>query len=76
MPKNSGGIFRHRRGRNKKKLEKYSLAGRFGFAHKVALIRFFYHKDVENMELDEFCKLESELKWLIQMKLIPHIQFE
>ena len=72
MPKNSRRIFVAILSWDKKKLEKYSLTETdgIGFAHINALIRFFYDKDPETMDLDESCKLECELVWIAKIGLI------
>ena len=45
-----------------------------GFAHKKALIRFFYKVNPDKLSLDELCKLECELEWIAKIGLISMAQ--
>jgi hypothetical protein len=35
-----------------------------------ALVRFFYHKDPEEMHVDELGKILAEMEWLSEQKII------
>jgi hypothetical protein len=38
-----------------------------GFGQKAALIRFFFKEDIEKLDIDRFCKLWGEAKYLIDI---------
>ena len=62
---------------DKKKLEKYCLTKTdvIGFAHKKALIRFFYKENPDELDIDQICQRLSELEWLSKLGVLSSGQF-
>ena len=66
-------VSRSLRSWDKKKLTQYKLSDKIvGYGQKLALIRFYLHKDVHN--LDEFAQYWCEIEYLAKIGVLTMAQ--
>ena len=47
-----------------------------GFAHKKALIRFFFKENPDDLDIDQLCQRLAEIEWLSKLGVLSSGQFD